>query len=64
MWENVRILVVAKNRKKIEKMCAPRWSVVRARTDLAVKFKIATQSPGVKTGLSSLETKIISDWDE
>ena len=34
---------------------------VRERTDLAVKFKIATQSPGVKTGLSSLATKIISD---
>ena len=32
--------------------------------DLAVKFNIATQSPGVKTGLSSLATKIISDWDE
>ena len=30
-------------------------------TDLAVKSKIATQSPGVKTGLSSLATKIISE---
>ena len=34
------------------------------RTDLAVKSKIATKSPGVKTGLSSLGTKIISDGDE
>ena len=28
--------------------------------DLLVKIKIATQSPGVKTGLSSLATKILA----
>ena len=36
----------------------------RRRTDLSVKAKIATQSPGVKTGLSSLATKNISEWVE
>ena len=34
------------------------------RTDLSVKPDIATESPGVKPGLSNVGTKIISKWVE